>query len=367
MTQKDYFLKLDKSIWCLDLDLLRCSYGARGVWLHLILLSLELKEPGVFVGGDGQPLTKEELILLLPGKTEEISEYLSEIIEKKVIKKRKKDGAFYSKKVVDDQTARDAKSAENKRARCKAKRESAKRVEKECEKSEKKVTNARDLRSKKLEVIKKEVKEKPSDNDAFLDQEIQAIVSFVANKLQGAWVMANKSSVIDPFMSMIEVWQNEERPGYVLDALKLMLANQSEPWCHAFLFGDESGNGGLKNGPQLIQRNPRSTYSGIARAHSELSGSNRSETSEEPGDFGAVPLTNFEGCVAFDEAVEKSDDYRSDLEAISGNWKTAERDGGIVRFFFDLPPDDENLVQVAAGSRHFSGLKGYEFVGRSGS
>ena len=90
--------------WLKDPNLRRCSHTAKGVWIDVLCLAFEGSVRGVFVTGD-VPWSLKDIGCAIGGNLDVTIEGLQELVSKGVLKQRE-DGAYYSKRMVDDETQR---------------------------------------------------------------------------------------------------------------------------------------------------------------------------------------------------------------------------------------------------------------------
>ena len=88
--------------WMKDPQLRLCSPGARGIWIDLLCLMFESEQRGV-LRINGRAIKLSEMRQFLNGFR---SKFVQELIQNGVMKAARKDGAFYSKRLVRDELKR---------------------------------------------------------------------------------------------------------------------------------------------------------------------------------------------------------------------------------------------------------------------
>lgn len=91
--------------WQKDLNLRRCSHGAKGVWIDTLCLMHESGERGVLITGTS-PWSEEDWAAAVGGNKDVTLNLIGELLAKGVVRKRESDGAFYSARMVRDEEKR---------------------------------------------------------------------------------------------------------------------------------------------------------------------------------------------------------------------------------------------------------------------
>ena len=91
---------------------------AQGVWINVMCLAHQGSDYGVLIV-DGEPLCKEDIAAAVGGNPDVVIQGLDELESKRVIRKRESDGAYYVKRMVEDEQRRqgdtERKQAERRR------------------------------------------------------------------------------------------------------------------------------------------------------------------------------------------------------------------------------------------------------------
>lgn len=90
--------------WLKDPNLRRCSHTAKGVWIDVLCLAFEGSERGVFITAD-VPWSLQDIGCAIGGNLDVTLEGLRELVSKGVLRQRD-DGAYYSKRMVEDELRR---------------------------------------------------------------------------------------------------------------------------------------------------------------------------------------------------------------------------------------------------------------------
>lgn len=90
--------------WLKDPNLRRCSHTAKGVWMDALCLAFEGSVRGVFITSD-VPWSLQDIGCAIGGNLDVTIEGLRELVSKGVLRQRE-DGAYYSKRLVEDEARR---------------------------------------------------------------------------------------------------------------------------------------------------------------------------------------------------------------------------------------------------------------------
>lgn len=90
--------------WMKDANLRRCTHAAKGVWIDILCLMFDSEERGVLVSRR-RAWDDDEIVLAVGGDSAVVRAGLEELTSKGVAARRK-DGALYSKRMVDDEDKR---------------------------------------------------------------------------------------------------------------------------------------------------------------------------------------------------------------------------------------------------------------------
>jgi hypothetical protein len=95
-------------VWRNDPDLRRCSAAARGAWIDILCVAFECQERGV-LATNGIAWTQEELAEAIGGDISLNLRCIEDLLRKGVVSRRE-DGAIFSRRMVEEERARQAKS-----------------------------------------------------------------------------------------------------------------------------------------------------------------------------------------------------------------------------------------------------------------
>lgn len=93
--------KFYPDIWLADLELRRCSPGARGVWIDICCMAWLSPDEGYLVDASGVPITEQEIGFTARTNPGETHRFLEEL-ERQGVLHRDDRGAIYSRRAVRD-------------------------------------------------------------------------------------------------------------------------------------------------------------------------------------------------------------------------------------------------------------------------
>ena len=96
------WFKFDAERWLGDSRLRTVSLSAKAVWIDILCLMHQSEERGVLITA-GIPWTQKEIAKRAQNGSKNVSKFVQELIEKEILNQRE-DGAFFSKRMVADET-----------------------------------------------------------------------------------------------------------------------------------------------------------------------------------------------------------------------------------------------------------------------
>lgn len=186
-----------------------------------------------------------------------------------------------------------------------------------------------------------------------LQDEIKAAIEFFANDLGLSWAAAMHGRKMDALMEQVAYWQSVERPGYVIDTLRWMLANRDRPECARYMER-------LSHHPKYLapMKNSHSTLEDIHEMMLD------SQPIEQVAGGVVRVLNEAEACDAWAEMIVAAPAYSEYASRALGGLCAAEKmaDGRTRFSFFHAWADSDDVEALKLGSESYPGLAGFEFV-----